>query len=59
MILEGGLNTTIDLSRGNSFGSNPLPKSWNEPLIDRALEDGGGLNLLEESEALIELYPFQ
>ena len=59
MILKGSLDTTIDLSRGNPFGRNPLPKPKSEPLIDRALEDGGVLNLLEEPEALIELYPFQ
>ena len=59
MILKGSLNTTIDLSRGKSFGRNPLPKPWSEPLIDRALEDGGVLNLLEEPEALKDLYPFQ
>ena len=46
------MNTTIDLFRGNPFGRNPLTKAGNGPLIDRVLEDGGVLNLLEELEAL-------
>ena len=59
MILKGSLDTTMDQSRRNPFGRNPLLQAWNGPLIDRALEDGGVLNLLEEPEALEELYPFQ
>ena len=58
MILKWSLDTTKNQSRGNPFGRNPFPKPWSEPLIDRALEDGGVLNLLEEPEALEELYPF-
>ena len=59
MILKGSLDTTMDQSLGNPFVRNPLTKAGNIPLIDRALEDGVVLNLLEEPEALKELYPFQ
>ena len=57
--MKGNLDTTMDQSRRNPFGRNPLPNPRNGPLIDRALEDGEVLNLLEEPEALEELYPFQ
>ena len=59
MILKGCLDTTMDQSRRNTFGINPLTKARNGPLKDRVLEDDGVLNLLEEPEALEELYPFQ